>query len=106
MATRQHGSSSASSSRRTSQLTQQRTAALPPLDTRSEMFQKGHHGSFFDMKALAPRPMSSSTEMFDTEFEDDNSEIEEEEEEDYSPRISINSVCDRWVGVGYFGRVR
>ena len=84
MATREQGSSS----RRTSQLPQQRTAALPLLDTRGEMFQQGHHGSFLDMKALAPRPVSASTEMFDTEFEDDGSEIEE----DYSPRISINSV--------------
>lgn len=86
MATRQQ----ASSSRRASQLSQQRTSALPPLDTRGEMFQKGQHGSFFDMKALAPRPMSSSTDIYDTEFEDDGSEIEEG---DYSPRISINSVC-------------
>lgn len=86
MATRQQ----ASSSRRASQLSQQRTAALPPLDTRGEMFQKGQHGSFFDMKALAPRPMSTSTEIFDTDFEDDDSEIDEAE---YSPRVSINSVC-------------
>ncbi|OBT88040.1 hypothetical protein VE02_02934 [Pseudogymnoascus sp. 03VT05] len=88
MATRQQ----ASSSRRASQLSQQRTAVLPPLDTRGEMFQKGQHGSFFDMKALAPRPMSSSTEMYDTDFEDDGSEIEEGE---YSPRISINSAGRR-----------
>ncbi|OBT50165.1 hypothetical protein VE04_10092, partial [Pseudogymnoascus sp. 24MN13] len=88
MATRQQ----ASSSRRASQLSQQRTAALPPLDSPGEMFQKGQHGSFFDMKALAPRPMSSSTEMFDTDFEDDGSEIEEGE---YSPRISINSAGRR-----------
>lgn len=86
MATRQQ----ASSSRRASQLSQQRTAALPPLDTRGEMFQRGQQGSFFDMKALAPRPMSTSTEIFDTDFEDDDSEIDEAE---YSPRVSINSVC-------------
>jgi hypothetical protein len=52
------------------------------------MFQKGHQDSFFNMKALAPRPMSTATEMFDTDFEDDGSDIEE----DYSPRISLNSV--------------
>lgn len=58
-----------------------------PIDPRVEMFQKGQTtDSFFNMKALAPRPMSEAT-MFDTDFEDDDSEIE-----DYSPRISINSV--------------
>lgn len=89
MATRQQGSSS----RRASELSQQRTAALPPLDTRGEMLQKGNNRrSFFDMKALAPRPMSAATEIYDTEFEDDGSDIEIEEEE-YSPRVSINSVC-------------
>lgn len=86
----------ASSSRRASELSYQRTAALPPLDTRGEMFQKGQPGSFFDMKALAPRPMSTSTEMFDTDFEDDGSEIEEGE---YSPRISINSVSVPVCGI-------
>lgn len=41
------------------------------------------------MKALAPRPVSEVTEMYDTEFEDDESEID-----DYSPRLSLNSVSD------------
>jgi len=35
--------------------------------------------------------MSTSTDIYDTEFEDDNSDIEDEEE-GYSPRISLNSV--------------
>ena len=55
------------------------------------MFQKGQpRDAFFNMKALAPRPMSEATE-FDTDFEDDMSEIE-----DNSPRHSVNSVrfCD------------
>ncbi len=60
------------------------------------MFQKGHQDSFFNVTALAPRPLSTGTEMYDTDFEDDNSDIEEdEEEEDYSPRISLNSVRHR-----------
>lgn len=50
------------------------------------MFQRGQpKDAFFNMKALAPRPISTATEMFDTDFED--SEVE-----DNSPRISINSV--------------
>jgi hypothetical protein len=53
------------------------------------MFQKGRQDAFFNMTALAPRPLSTATEMYDTDFEDDNSDIEEEE---YSPRISLNSV--------------
>jgi len=52
-----------------------------------EMFQKGQpRDSFFNMKALAPRPMSEATEMFDTDFEDDS------EPEDNSPRLSMGSV--------------
>lgn len=62
------------------------TRGLAPLDTRV-VYQKGY------AQALAPRPISNATEMFDTDFEedDDNSDIDIEEE--YSPRISLNSVC-------------
>jgi hypothetical protein len=60
---------------------------MTPIDPRVEMFQKGQpQDAFFNMKALAPRPMSDATEMFDTDFEDD-SEIE-----DNSPRLSLGSV--------------
>jgi hypothetical protein len=52
------------------------------------MFQRGQpRDAFFNMKALAPRPLSDATEMFDTDFEDDESEVE-----DNSPRLSVNSV--------------
>lgn len=51
------------------------------------MFQKAPPmDSFFNMKALAPRPMSTATEMFDTDFED--SDIEDNN----SPRLSVHSV--------------
>jgi hypothetical protein len=56
------------------------------------MFQtRDSKDSFFNMKALAPRhrPLSEATEMFDTDFEDDDSEVEEAD----SPRLSLNSVC-------------
>ncbi|KAG9244583.1 hypothetical protein BJ878DRAFT_63360 [Calycina marina] len=63
---------------------------ISPLDARAEMFQKGEpRDQFFDMKALAPRPTSNATEMFDTDFEDD-SEVETE-----SPRFSSNSSARR-----------
>lgn len=53
------------------------------------MFQKGEvRQPFFNMKALAPRPISTAT-VFDTDFEDDDSEMDEAD----SPRISLNSVC-------------
>lgn len=66
---------------------------MNPNDPRVEMFQRGHSKeTFFNMKALAPRPMSSATE-FDTDFEDDDSEIE-----DNSPRLSMNSVSARHRG--------
>jgi hypothetical protein len=61
------------------------------MGPRVEMFQKGQTtDSFFNMKALAPRPISDATE-FDTDFEEDMSEVE-----DNSPRLSVNSVS------GYF----
>ena len=60
-----------------------------PIDHRVEMFQKGHpKDAFFNMRQLAARPMSDATEMFDTDFEDDESEIDDSN----SPRLSINSV--------------
>jgi hypothetical protein len=60
------------------------------MDPRVEMFQRGHSKEpFFNMKALAPRPVSEATEMFDTDFEDDESEADEAD----SPRFSLNSVC-------------
>ena len=60
------------------------------MDPRVEMFQRGQsNDAFFNMKALAPRPLSEAT-MFDTDFEDDDdSSIIED---DSSPRISLNSV--------------
>lgn len=52
------------------------------------MFQRGEPAEpFFNMKALAPRPVSDATEMFDTDFEDDDSEVDEAD----SPRFSLNS---------------
>ncbi|KAK0119134.1 hypothetical protein ONS95_007996 [Cadophora gregata] len=66
------------------------TSPMTPIDPRVEMFQKGQpRDAFFNMKALAPRPMSEATE-FDTDFEDDMSEIE-----DNSPRHSVNSSSRR-----------
>ncbi|KAL2065045.1 hypothetical protein VTL71DRAFT_4185 [Oculimacula yallundae] len=66
------------------------TSPMSPIDPRVEMFQKGQpRDAFFNMKALAPRPMSEATE-FDTDFEDDMSEIE-----DNSPRHSTNSSSRR-----------
>jgi hypothetical protein len=56
------------------------------------MFQKGYQDALFSTKAPAPqRPMSTATEIYDTDFEEDNSDIEEDEQS-YSPRISLNSV--------------
>lgn len=58
------------------------------------MFQKERSkDQFFNTKALAPRPQSDATEMYasemsDTDFEDDESVIEEAD----SPRLSLNSV--------------
>jgi hypothetical protein len=61
------------------------------MDPRVEMFQRGQTtDSFFNMKALAPRPISDATE-FDTDFDDMS------EPEDNSPRLSVNSVSTYFV---------
>ena len=44
------------------------------------MFQRGKLQPFFTMRSEKPRPVSEATEIFDTEFEDDSSEFEEEEQ--------------------------
>lgn len=69
--------------------------AMTPIDRRVEMFQKGGPtDSFFNMKALAPRPMSTAT-VFDIDYEeDDDSEIEDDSP--VSPRFSLNSVGPAW----------
>ncbi|KAI6714505.1 hypothetical protein B2J93_8970 [Marssonina coronariae] len=68
------------------------SSPLTPIDPRVEMFQRGPtKDAFFNMRALAPRPVSEATE-FDTDFEDDLSEVEDD-----SPRLSVNSVSDATV---------
>lgn len=71
------------------------------------MFQRGRQDARFsyNSKARAPtplpphlRPMSTATEIYDSdEEEEDNSEIEDDEaiEEPYSPRVSLNSAGRR-----------
>jgi hypothetical protein len=58
------------------------------------MFQKtSSQDPFFNMKALAPRPMSQATDIFDTDFEDDDdNSIIMDIDEEYSPGVSANSV--------------
>ncbi|CAG8978128.1 hypothetical protein HYALB_00000802 [Hymenoscyphus albidus] len=73
-------------------------SAMSPMHfdhrSRVEMFQKSQAtDSYFNMKALASqkeRPVSEATEMFDTDFEDDDSDVEEN-----SPRLSVNSTGRR-----------
>jgi hypothetical protein len=74
---------------------------ITPLDPRVEMFQKTYGDGFFNVKALAPRPQSTVTLIYDTEFEDDNSS-DIEIEEDYSPRVSLNSVRSTIQVIDYF----
>jgi len=70
-----------------------RASQTHEIASRVEMFQKERSkDQFFNMKALAPRPQSDATEMYasemsDTDFEDDESVIEEAD----SPRLSLNS---------------
>lgn len=60
---------------------------MPPASRRSvDMFQKGLVRPVFS-GPTGPRPLSEATEMYDTEFEEDSSDIEE-----YSGRRSEDSV--------------
>lgn len=60
---------------------------MPPASRRSvDMFQKGLVRPVF-LGPTGPRPLSEATEMYDTEFEEDSSDIEE-----YSGRRSEDSV--------------
>ena len=68
------------------------TRGLAPLDTRVA-YQKSY------TQALAPRPISNATEMFDTDFEEDDNNSDIEDEEEYSPRISLNSVRSYFASI-------
>ena len=58
--------------------------------TEEEMFQKGLNRPFFSSRTATSRPLSEATEMYDTDFEEDMSDIEE-----YSGRRSEESVSPR-----------
>lgn len=53
------------------------------------MFQRGKMQPFFAVRSDKPRPISEATEIFDTEFEDESSEFEEDAQ---SPKFSFESV--------------
>lgn len=52
------------------------------------MSQRTKIQSFLEPRASAARPLSEATEIFDTDFEDDGSEFEDE----YSPKGSFETV--------------
>ncbi|OCL07413.1 hypothetical protein AOQ84DRAFT_341889 [Glonium stellatum] len=60
---------------------------ITPLESGVEMFQRGKLQPFFAARTGSARPLSEATEIYDTDFEDDSSEFEE----DYSPKYSFNS---------------
>ena len=58
-----------------------------------EMAQKARlHETFFSLKNPEPRPNSVMTEFMDTEWDQASVEIVSENEEENSPRHSLNSV--------------
>ncbi|KAI9731292.1 MAG: hypothetical protein M1818_007917 [Claussenomyces sp. TS43310] len=73
------------------ELTRQAGNPNTTLDIRVEMFQSGSQEAFFNIKALAPRPLSTATDIYDTEFEDDSDDETGEE----SPRYSMHSAGRR-----------
>ncbi|KAJ9668788.1 hypothetical protein H2201_001033 [Coniosporium apollinis] len=65
---------------------------ITPLESGVEMFQKGKLQPFFTARQDKPRPVSEVTQIFDTDFEDDESESEFEED---SPKYSFDSYESR-----------
>lgn len=71
----------------------QASTPLTPLPAELEMFQKSYNTrSLFEARTLAPRPLSEATEIFDTDFEEDESD-----DDQTSPRSSIGSVSHAWI---------
>jgi hypothetical protein len=69
-------------------LPQQAMTPITPLEPGAEMFMRGRTQSlFFAARSDKPRPISEATEIFDTDFDDDSSEFEED-----SPKYSFQSV--------------
>ena len=62
-----------------------------PDEATHSMLQQSEVPTYLlDPKTLAGRPLSEATEIFETDFEDDSSEFEE----NYSLKDSFNTVCD------------
>lgn len=56
------------------------------------MYEKGYYARpMFTSRNLASRPLSEATEMYDTEFEEDLSDVD-----DYAGRTSEDSVSIRY----------
>lgn len=68
---------------------QEAQTPITPLPPGVEMFQRGKTQPFFAVRSDKPRPVSEATEIFDTDFEDDSSEFEEDAQ---SPKFSFESV--------------
>lgn len=62
----------------------------PDEATHSVLQQSEVPTYLLDPKTLAGRPLSEATDIFETDFEDDSSEFEE----NYSLKDSFNAVCD------------
>ncbi|KAL1616334.1 hypothetical protein SLS54_008430 [Diplodia seriata] len=65
---------------------------MTPLPPGVEMFQRGKMQPFFAVRSDKPRPVSEATEIFDTDFEDESSEFEEDAQ---SPKFSFESNDSR-----------
>lgn len=61
------------------------------------MRQKSHliHDPFFGLKGLDHRPASVTTEIVDTDWDEEEDIVSEIEDEPVSPRDSLNSVRDK-----------
>jgi hypothetical protein len=64
---------------------------MTPLEAGGEMFERAKTQSFLPARTSVARPLSEATEIFDTDFEDE-SEFEEEDVEEYSPKGSFETV--------------
>ncbi|KAK5137668.1 hypothetical protein LTR08_007963 [Meristemomyces frigidus] len=61
--------------------------SITPVEPSGEMLQQAKTRSFREARRSSQRPLSEATEIFDTDFEDDSSDFEEE----YSPKSSFET---------------
>ncbi|KAF2141721.1 uncharacterized protein K452DRAFT_326802 [Aplosporella prunicola CBS 121167] len=68
---------------------------MSPLEAGVQMYQSGNMEPFLTVRSDKPRPLSEATEIFDTDFEDDDGDDSSDFEEESVPKYSFESNDSR-----------